>query len=144
MSNEIYAIATLGGPERNVERIGTFIAWIISNNLLETILTRKASSSVARVQMQDLNGLEFLTTVFFFFFKAGHLSEEGQKFAEHYFLKGQYDKDYDACGYDGDDNWLRYDAVAPKISAAYRQFINPKSRIKARLAKIIQFPSKAR
>ena len=58
-----YESLKLNSEESNVERLGTFIAWLVANNLLSSSLENSAGSSVARLRMQDLSGAEFLTTV---------------------------------------------------------------------------------
>ena len=137
--NKTYATIQLGGEQRNAERLGALISWVVSNHLLEPVLERSNSTAVARVRMQDLTGPEFLTTVLHGEFNSAHLNEEGQGFIEKYFVSGRFDEDYDSCQYAGENEWHRYDEVSPKISAAYRGYTMPGPGRKA-MAKILKFP----
>ena len=78
--SETYESIFLSGLERNAERLGTFVAWLVTNDMLEVSLERSAASSVARVRMQDLTGPEFLTTVLHGDFKPAQLKQLGQDF----------------------------------------------------------------
>ncbi len=140
--SEVYETLHLSGPSRNVELLGTYVAWLVSNNLLDPQLDRSAASSIARVRMQDLTGPEFLTTVLHGELKPSHLNETGRDFSRHYFVSGKYHADYNACEISGEDDWLRYDEISPKITAAFKEFTKPKNKIASLTAKIIQFPSK--
>jgi len=126
------------GQERNVEALGAYVAWLITNNLLNHVLEQSAATAVARVKMQDLTGAEFLTTVLHGELKAEHLNEEGNAFCEHYLVGGQYEKDLSTCEYDGENEWHFYDEISPMISAAFHAFNQPP--LKKIAAKIIQFP----
>ncbi|MFT4712055.1 MAG: hypothetical protein ACJAVI_003488 [Candidatus Azotimanducaceae bacterium] len=151
-----YESLRLNGEENNVDRLGTFVAWLVANNLLASDLEKRAGSSVARLRMQDLNGADFLATVMHGEFKVEHLAESARKFVEDYFVSGTYEADFNSCAYNsteytslehnGENVWLLYDEVAPKISKAFHQFNNPpsppKSKAKTALAKILQFPSR--
>ena len=74
-----YESLKLNSEESNVERLGTFVAWLVANNLLSSSLENSAGSSVARLRMQDLSGAEFLTTVMHGEFKVEHLTENAKK-----------------------------------------------------------------
>ncbi len=142
--NKTYESIYLSGEDRNVERLGTFVAWLVTNDLLEESLERSAASSVARVCMPDLTGPEFLTTVLHGDFKQVQLKQLGQDFVEAYFVSGQYDADYEVCEYVGENEWLRFDEVSPKITDAFRSFKKPKSTVRSLGAKIIQFPVRSK
>jgi hypothetical protein len=155
-----YESLRLNGEENNVDRLGTFGAWLVANNLLASDLEKSAGSSVARLRMQDLNGADFLATVMHGEFKVEHLAENARKFVEDYFVSGAYEADFNSCEYNSreynsleyqtENVWLLYDEVAPKISQAFHQFNNPPSLSKTQaktknvLAKILQFPSRKR
>lgn len=144
---EHYETATFGGTGRNVERLGTFVAWLVSNNLMEPVLERTADTAIARVKMQDLTGPEFLTTVLHGELLRAHVSDQAHAFMASYFVTGQYQADYETCEYDGDNEWFRYDRVAPKISAAFQDFLGNKQQSAAprkRGAKVIQFRPRGR
>jgi hypothetical protein len=138
---EVYESIRLSGLERNVEYLGTFIAWLVSNKLLDADLERSAGSAAARVRMQDLTGPEFLTTVLHGEFKPSHLNEDGRGFVEYYFVTDKYESDYRLCGYSGEDEWLLYDVLAPQITRAFQAYSNPRSRLKQIGAKILKFPN---
>ena len=140
MSN-IYESLKLGGPERNAEYLGTFVAWLVSNNLLSMDLENSAARSVASVSMQDMTGAAFLTTEMHGELKPAHLNEKGRGFSDQYFVSGRYREDYDASQILGKDDWQDYAAVSPKITAAYVKFGKPKA--KTLMAKILQFPKRS-
>lgn len=148
-----YESLRLNGEENNIDRLGTFVAWLVANDLLASDLERRAGSSVARLRMQDLNGADFLATVMHGEFKVEHLAEKAKKFVEGYFVSGAYEADFNSCEYNSRENrdenvWLLYDEVAPKVSKAYHQFNNPpskiESKVKTTLGKILQFPGRKR
>lgn len=139
---ELYESMTLNGEGRNVERLGAFVAWLISNDLMNPMLVDASGSSVARVRMQDLTGADFLSTILHGDLSPSHLNELGRGFTNSYFVSGQYAEDYAACRYEGEDEWLRFDEISPKISAAFRQFNQPKSALREIGAKILKFPSR--
>lgn len=142
---EIYETVDLGSkPSRNVEYLGAFVAWLTINNLWAKNVEWSAGAEIARVRMQDLTGPEFLTTVLHGELRANHLTDEGRDFVEHYFVSGQYRKDYDACEYEGHNEWVRYDEIAPRITAAFRAFKTPTAKLRSKAAKIIQFPGRFR
>ena len=87
--NESYELLNLNGQDRNVERLGTFIAWLVANDLFDAQIEAAAGSAIARLRMQDLTGPEFFTTVMYGEFKPDQLKHEGQAFVESYFVSGQ-------------------------------------------------------
>jgi len=135
--------ARFGGPGRNVEYLGTFVAWLISNKLVADTLERDYGSAIARVRMQDLTGPEFLTTVLEGEVCVLHLNDLGRQFTDFYYSSGRYQQDCDAIAYDGEDDWLRYDAVAGTITAAFRTFTGrAPAKPQRKTAKIIAFPGR--
>jgi len=135
-----YQSIRLGGDDRNAESLGDFVAWLVANNLLDPALEQRAGSQLARVKMQDISGGAFLTTVLDGELKPEHLNSDGQNFCEHYLVSGDYDRDIDGFERNEENDWLRYDMVAPRISAAYRALNEPKISITSLIAKVIQFP----
>ena len=142
--SEAYGSIMLNGPERNVEYLGIFVAWLVSNNLLAVEIEHAVASATARVRMQDITGPAFLTTVLHGELKPAHLSETGQKFSEFYFVSGKYRADYDNCNVKGENDWIDYDEVSPCISAAFREFSAPKPKLAKMVGKILQFPGPSR
>jgi|TARA_Y100000310_G_scaffold210081_1_gene210689 hypothetical protein len=140
--SETYESIRLSGAERNVERLGVFVAWLVCNHLLDPILEKSIGSAVARLRLQDLTGPEFLTTILHGELKPTHLNEAGRGFTEAYFVSGRFNADYGASDYSGEDEWLRYDEVSPKITSAFRQHCAPKQQSKSGGAKIIPFPTR--
>jgi len=147
-----YDSLRLNGEENNVDRLGTFVAWLVANDLLASALEKSAGSAIARLRMQDLTGAEFLTTVMHGEFKVEHLADKAGKFVESYFVSGKYEADFSAAEHDfikdrsvednAENAWLLYDVVAPLISNAFHQFTNPPSKAKVTIAKILQFPGR--
>ncbi len=138
-----YASMVLGGETRNVEQLGAYIAWLISNHLLADHVERSASRSATRVRMQDLNGGDFLATELHGELMPEHLNETGRAFTEAYLLSGQYDADYQQVTFEGENEWLRYEELAPLISKAFQVHRAPKKVGFANtVAKILPFPSR--
>lgn len=142
-----YQSIRLGGENRNAESLGDFVTWLITNNLLDPTLEERAGGQVARVKMQDLTGPAFLTTVLHGELKAEHLNATGRRFCEHYLTSGDYDRDYQQGDHKEEEDWLRYDAVAPRITEVFRAFSQPEpskseAPLKKLMAKVIRFPGK--
>jgi hypothetical protein len=106
----IYESLQLSGTARNAERLGLYVAWLVSNSLLAESTEQSAGRAVAHLRMQALTGT--------------------------------FNEDYAGCDYTGENEWHRYDELAPKISAAFRRFREPASKLKQGIAKILQFPSR--
>jgi hypothetical protein len=145
--SDSYQSIRLGGENNNAESLGDFVAWLITNNLLDQTLQDSAGSQIARVKMQDLTGAAFLTTVLHGELKPEHISREGRKFCEHYLASGDYDRDYQGLDfhnfkYKDENEWLRYDAIAPRISEVYRLLNAPKSAVINKIANVLQFPKR--
>jgi len=136
-----YASVTLGGDDRNAEYLGIFVAWLVANDLLSEPLKRRAAKAVSRLRLQDMTGSAFLTTVLDGELGPSHLSDAGRDFAERYLVTGDYRRDFEAVAFAGpgdDDEWAHYDAVAPKITAAWRG--EPTIDKPRKSAKILKFP----
>ena len=136
--SKTYAKLRLHGEDRNAEKLGAYIAWLIANDLMSDYQIKVCGADIAMVRMQAMTGPAFLTTVLDGEFKQSQLNDVGQSFSEHYFMTDKYTEDYDSCQYEGDDEWHRFDELSPKISAAFRLWKQPAT--KKGLAKIIQFP----
>lgn len=134
-----YATIALGGETRNVEYLGTFVAWLVINHLLDPQVELAAGTSAARVRMQDMTGSAFLTTVLHGELSPAHLNDAGRQFVERYFVDGQYQEEFSQREYRGDNEWTLYDEIAPKITAVFRR--PPKPR---RIATILKFPGRKR
>lgn len=139
---ESYASVVLGGEDRNAEFLGILVTWLVSNGLIAGALERRAAKAVSRLKLQDLTGAGFLTTVLDGELRPEHLSDAGQQFVETYFVSGQYQTDFDNTPFDDatEDEWRHYDAVAPKITAAWRAHQKPAKQ--SVLAKVLKFPSR--
>jgi hypothetical protein len=142
--SKVYESLNLSQQASNVERLGAFVAWLVTNDLVEESLTRSESSAIARIRMQDLTGPEFLTTVLHGELGSAHLSESGMGFVEHYFVSGAYEEDYKTCEYRGDDEWIRFAEISPKITHAFFRYSKPESLLQKLSAKIIKFPTRSR
>ena len=138
--SEVYESIRLGGAERNAERLGLFVAWLVSNHLLDPVLEKSAGSAVARLRLQDLTGPEFLTTVLHGELMPAHLNEVGRGFVDDYFVSGTFNALFATSTYCGEDEWIRYKELSPGISAAFRRYKNPESSFPRPSAKIIRFP----
>lgn len=139
--DDSYDSIQLGGESRSAEFLGIFVAWLVVNHLIDAQVELAAGSSIARVRMQDLTGSAFLTTVLHGQLKPAHVNETGRKFIERYFVTGAYRDDFAACQYRGNNEWLLYDELAPKVTAAFRRLIDsPAGKASRRTAKILKFP----
>ena len=139
---DVYQSIRLSGENRNAESLGDFVAWLITNNLLDPALEARAGRQVARIKMQDLSGPVFLTTVLDGELRAEHLNAVGRRFCEFYLASGDYDRDYQELGCEEESDWLRYDVVSSCISEVYRTFTKPETPLKKLVAKVIQFPKR--
>ena len=137
---EHYDFLHLGGPDRNVEYLGTFVAWLVINNLLDPQVEMAAGNATARVRMHDMTGSAFLTTILHGDFGPAQLNDAGRRFVEQYFVAGTYRADYDGRDYQGDDEWMLYNELAPGITAAFRRLQTPASP--RRTARILKFPGR--
>lgn len=140
--SDVYQSIRLGGENRNAESLGDFVAWLITNNLLDTAFEARVGRQAARVKMQDLTGPAFLTTVLDGELRPEHLNAVGRRFCEHYLATGEYDLDYQQLEYEAENDWLRYDVVASSISEVYRTFTKPEAPLQKLMAKVIQFPKR--
>ena len=136
---EIYDSIRLGNDSRNADYLGTFVAWLVINKLIDPALESAAGSAAARVRMQDLTGAAFLTTVMHGELRSVHLTEHGRNFVEYYFVSGDYLADFSNRTGQEEDEWLLYDELAPKITAAWRRMQTPVKRL---TAKILKFPKR--
>ena len=137
--SESYAHITFG-QDCNAERLGAFVAWLVTNNLLEPVFERTVEKAAARVKMQDMTGPEFLTTALHGELAPKHLNDEGRDFVEAYFMSGQFESDFALCEYVGENEWYRYDEISPFVSAAFKQHGDPQPLRRQRSAKILSFP----
>jgi len=136
-----YKSMILGGTQRNAERLGAFVAWLVSNQLFTPHVEKSAGSTATRVRMHDLTGADFLAMELHGELKPEQLTEPGQSFTEHYLMSGQFDADYDSVDFNGENEWIRYEALAPKMTKAYQAFVKPaKTGLLQATAKILKFP----
>jgi hypothetical protein len=142
--SKVYESLNLSQQASNVERLGAFVAWLVTNDLIVESLKRSESSAIARIRMQDLTGPEFLTTVLHGELGSAHLSVTGMEFVEHYFVSGTYNEDYNTCEYTGNDEWMRFAEISPKITRAFFRYSQPESLWQKLSAKIIKFPTRFR
>ena len=130
-----YATMKLGTDNRNAESLGLLVAWLIAHGMMSEFLESSVGREMARVRMQDLTGADFLSLTLHGELNSAHLSDEGQAFVESYLVSGQFQQDYDEAEYAGENEWHRYDELAPTISRAHQTMIKPKTT-----AKILKFP----
>ena len=133
--SKTYATMVLGEDNRNAESLGLLVAWLVAHDMMSESLESSVGRDMARVRMQDMTGADFLSVVLHGELASAHLSAAGQAFVESYLLTGRYQRDYDGAGYEGENEWHRYDELAPLISAAHQKLNKPQ-----RNAKIIKFP----
>lgn len=138
---ETYRSMILGGTQRNAERLGAYVAWLVTNQLIHPVVERSGGSAVTRVRMHDLTGADFLATVLHGELRPDQLNEAGQAFTEAYFVSGSFDDDYDQLEYSGENEWHRFEEISPKITRAYQDFLQAnKPGLLKTTAKILRFP----
>ncbi len=141
MTDKSYASMILGGDARNVEQLGAYVAWLINNRLFTDYIERTCEDGLTNVRLQSTTGADFLATDLHGELAPSALIDTGKTFTEKYLLSGRYDADYQSVEFHGENEWVRYQDLAPLISKAFREFEsdqNP-SAVK-KLAKVIKFP----
>ena len=120
-------------PERGGTRIGMFLAWCIISGLEGQFHKEESVVSLEAVRNRTMTGTEFLFKECDEKFGDEDLSEEGNRFAEHYYESNLYNSDYsESLGqladnlYDVEDTWENYDLIAKMIDERFRQWRNPK------------------
>lgn len=141
---ETYGSMILGGEARNAEKLGAFVAWLITNRMFQQHVENAAGSAITRVRMHDLTGADFLSAQLHGELKPSQLNDVGRAFTEHYLVSGQYDEDYARVDYDGEDEWIRYQAVAPYITAAFQSNQKRGASKPKLMGKILKFPGRKR
>ncbi|MCB1693493.1 MAG: hypothetical protein KDI19_12070 [Pseudomonadales bacterium] len=140
-----YGSLVLGGDARNAESLGCFVAWLVCNRLLSDYLERVQAPAIARVRMHDYSGPAFLSTALNGELTSDHLNEEGARFTEHYLLSGAFERDYARVEYSGENEWTRFGEVSPLVTQAWREWKGSgPGPVKRAVAKVIQFPGRAR
>jgi hypothetical protein len=120
-------------PERGGTHIGMFLAWCIISGLEGQFHKEESAVSLEAVQNRTMTGIEFFFKECDESFGDEDLSEEGNRFAEHYYESNLYNSDYsESLGqladnlYDVEDTWENYDLIANIIDERFRQWRNPK------------------
>ena len=141
MTDKSYASMILGGEARNVEQLGAYVSWLINNRLFTDYIERTCEDGLTNVRLQSTTGADFLATNLHGELNQSALTDTGKSFTETYLLSGRYDTDYQSIEFHGENEWVRYQDLAPSISKAFREFENPeKSGTVKKLAKVIKFP----
>jgi hypothetical protein len=141
MPDNSYASLILGGTDRNVEKLGAYVAWLINNRLFTDYIERTCESEITDVRLQSTTGADFLATALHGELTPNMLEPEGKAFTERYLLSGKYDEDYQSVEFIGDDEWVRYADLAPLISKAFRgEDANEQTGVTKKLAKVLKFP----
>ena len=141
--SQIYATIALGRIGNNTQTLGAFIAFLVTNDLLNQRLVQDHPSAVGRIKMQDLAGAAFLTTVLEGELRSEHLSEAGQVFCEAYFGSETEQQIHAQAAEDEEEDWRFYDAVSPVLTTLFRGKASPPKKKKKRVAKILKFPSRS-
>ena len=120
--------------------IGMFLAWAVLNSLESDFHRERSAELLARLRCREITGRQFFAAACSERFSERDLSEEGNAFAQYYYVddtgkRGAYFTDYKrvlAAGLpsfwhvaDTRDN---YEKIAAVISRRYEEWKNPPAR----------------
>ncbi|HEX8911041.1 MAG TPA: hypothetical protein VF796_01690 [Humisphaera sp.] len=113
-------------PENGATHIGMFLAWAAQRGLTEDAFLDEEGIDVGAVRARRMTGRDLLVTALDGVLSEDDLNDEGNAFAESYYLPGTYGEDYDNL-FKGshptrchvEDDWANFDRVARMIDARY-------------------------
>ena len=120
--------------------IGMFLAWAVQNGLESEFHRRESADLLARLRRREITGRQFFEAACNERFSEQDLSEEGNKFAQYYYVdqagqRGTYFADYKrvlAAGLPSfwhvADTWTNYDKIAAVVARRYEEWKNPPRR----------------
>ena len=120
--------------------IGMFLAWAVINELHSDFLRDHYEELLAKLRRREITGRQFFEAACSERFSERDLNEEGNTFAQHYYVdetgkRGAYFADYKKVLTAGlpsfwhvADTWENYAKIAAVISRRYEEWKNPSRR----------------
>ena len=120
--------------------IGMFLAWAVINELHSDFLRDHYEELLAKLRRREITGRQFFEAACSERFSERDLNEEGNAFAQHYYVdeagkRGAYFADYKkvlAAGLPSfwhvANTWENYEKIAAVISRRYEEWKNPSRR----------------
>ena len=120
--------------------IGMFLAWAVINELHSDFLRDHYEELLAKLRRRETTGRQFFEAACSERFSERDLNEEGNAFAQHYYVdetgkRGTYFSDYKKVLTAGlpsfwhvANTWENYEKIAAVISRRYEEWKNPSRR----------------
>ena len=120
--------------------IGMFLAWAVINELHSDFLRDHYEELLAKLRRREITGRQFFEAACSERFSERDLNEEGNAFAQHYYVdetgkRGAYFSDYKKVLTAGlpsfwhvANTWENYEKIAAVISRRYEEWKNPSRR----------------
>ena len=120
--------------------VGMFLAWAVINELHSDLLRDHYEELLAKLRRREITGRQFFEAACSERFSERDLNEEGNAFAQHYYVdetgkRGAYFADYKkvlAAGLPSfwhvANTWENYEKIAAVISRRYEEWKNPSRR----------------
>jgi hypothetical protein len=128
-------------PKRHAgTHIGMFLSWAVLNGLESDLHRQRSAEHLARLRRREITGRQFFEAACQESFSEKDLSEEGNAFAQHYYVdeagrRGLYFADYKKALAAGlptfwhvADTWDNYEKIASVISRRYEEWKSPPRR----------------
>lgn len=118
-------------PEAGATHAGMFLAWVVLSGLASDLHYEEFEQEVERLRARTVTPGAYLLEVCDEKLVDRDLSEEGNRFAQHYFVfeTGRYLRDYEqtlATGlpttYHVPDSWESYDKLRPLLDRRYEEW----------------------
>ncbi len=100
---------------------GMYLAWCGNLHLLSADFQQANQPALTRLRYRDLSPAEFFTATTAGAVEAGYLSEEGRRFAEHYYpaYLGDLREVLGQDVYGAKDDWETYDRIAALLTRRF-------------------------
>ena len=120
--------------------IGMFLAWAVINELHSDLLRDHYEELLAKLRRREITGRQFFEAACSERFSERDLNEEGNAFAQHYYVdetgkRGAYFSDYKKVltadlpsFWHVANTWENYEKIAAVISRRYEEWKNPSRR----------------
>ena len=117
--------------------IGMFLSWAVLNGLESDFHWQRSAELLARLRRGEITGRQFFEAACAEKFAEKDLSEEGNAFAQHYYVgeaerRGPYFADYKKVLVAGlpsfwqvADTWANYEKIAAVITRRYEEWKKP-------------------
>ena len=117
--------------------IGMFLAWAVQNGLESDFHQQHSAETLAKLRRREITGRQFFEAACQERFSDKDLGEEGNAFAQHYYVdetgrRGAYFADYKkvlaaglASFWHVADTWKNYEKIAAVITRRYEEWTSP-------------------